>query len=182
MDTAPTTAPTLPATAPGFAVVNPVMIVRDADGFLTFLREVFGGHEHDDVHTFDVDGLLLHAELEIGGVTFTVAERKHDWPFLPQLTQIYVADVERTLASAVERGGRVVTRPTDLYGTLFSRGLDPWGNLWWVYRHGEAPDLDWDAEDEATATATEWTDPGLAYIHGSLVEVMRTVGIEADDR
>lgn len=178
MDTATSTTPSRPATAPGFATVNPVMIVRHPDAFITFLREVFGGHEHEEVRTIDVDGLLLHAEFEIGGVTITIAERKPDWPYLPQLTQIYVDDVDRALAGVVERGGRVVTQPTDLYGTLFSRMLDPWGNLWWVYRHGAAPDLDWTAGD--VANATEWTDPGLAYIHRTVLEAMRTIGIESN--
>lgn len=72
-----------------------------------------------------------------------------------------------------------MTRPTDRYGTLFSRMIDPWGNLWWVYQHGEARDFDWDSEDDANAT--EWSDSGLAYIHRTIVEAMRTVGIEPDE-
>jgi uncharacterized glyoxalase superfamily protein PhnB len=162
-------------TPTGFATVNPVLVVREPDGLIAFLREVFGGAEHPDVRTVDIDGLLLHAELEIGGVTLTIAERKPGWPFLPQLTQVYVDDVEAVLARAVERGGRIVTRPTDFFGTVFSRVLDPWGNLWWVYQHGEAPDLDWTADDGDSA---EWTDPDLAYIHRTLVDVMPSVGTD----
>jgi uncharacterized glyoxalase superfamily protein PhnB len=166
-------------TPTGFATVNPVLVVREPDGLIAFLREVFGGAEHPDVRTVDIDGLLLHAELEIGGVTLTIAERKPGWPFLPQLTQVYVDDVEAVLARAVERGGRIVTRPTDFFGTVFSRVLDPWGNLWWVYQHGEAPDLDWNApEDGTNAAPAEWTDPGLAYIHRTILEAMPSLGVE----
>ena len=168
-------------TPTGFAAVNPVLILRDPDGLIDFLGGVFGGEEHHDVRTVDIDGLLLHAELEIGGVTFTIAERKPDWPFLPQLTQIYVDDVESVLARAVERGARIVTRPTDFFGTTFSRMLDPWGNMWWVYQHGEAPELDWDAAaDEAGAAPVEWADPNLAYIHRTLLEVMPSLGTESE--
>ena len=123
MNTTPTPTPT----PTGFATLNPVFITRDPDGLIAFLRGVFGGEEHLDVRTVDIDGLLLHAELEIGGVTLTIAERKPDWPFLPQLTQIYVEDVESALARATARSGRIVTRPTDFFGTVFSRIVDPWG-------------------------------------------------------
>ena len=63
-------------------------------------------------------------------------ERKPDWPFVPQLTQVYVADLEGTLAQATKLGARIITQPTDFFGTAFSRMIDPWGNLWWVYEHG----------------------------------------------
>lgn len=160
----------------GWATVNPVFITRDPNALIAFMKDVFGGHEHDDARTVDVDGLLIHAEFEIGEVTFTIAERKHGWPFLPQLTQIYVDDVDVTLARAVERGARIVTKPTDLYGTVFSRMLDPWGNMWWVYRHGEALDIDWDAGSDEPAE--EWTDPNLAYIHRTILEAMPALGTE----
>lgn len=111
-------------------------------------------------------------------------ERKPDWPFLPQLTQIYVDDAESALARALKRGGRIVTRPTDFFGTVFSRLIDPWGNMWWVYQHGEAPELDWSSpEGETDAGPTEWTDPNLAYIHRTLIEAMPSLGTEpAKDR
>jgi uncharacterized glyoxalase superfamily protein PhnB len=142
---------------------------------------VFGGEEHPDARTMDVDGLLLHAELEIGGTTLMFGERKPDWPFLPQLTQIYVADLERVLARAEERGARIITRPTDFFGTSFSRIIDPWGNLWWVYQHGEAPEMDWSSTDgDADSDFTEWSDPGLAYIHQTLLETLPTLGTEPE--
>ena len=163
----------------GFSTLNPFFVARDAAGLIVFLREVFGGEEHLDARTVDIDGLLLHAELEIGGTTLMFGERKPDWPFLPQLTQIYVDDVETALARAIERGARVFTQPTDFFGTVFSRMLDPWGNMWWVYEHGEAPELDWDStEGETDADLNEWSDPKLAYIHRTLVETMPTVGTE----
>lgn len=166
------------ATPTGFATLNPFFVVHDADGLMTFLREVFGGAEHLGARTVDIDGLLLHAELEIGGTTLLFGERKPGWPFLPQLTQIYVDSVDSVLARAVQRGARIVTRPTDFFGTVFSRMRDPWGNLWWVYQHAEAPELDWDGGGGSDTGATEWSDPDLAYIHRTLVEAMPRLDIE----
>ena len=170
---------TIVPTPPGFSTVNPFFITSDAEGLIAFLREVFGGEEHLDARTVDVDGLLLHAELETAGTTLMFAERKPGWPVLPQLTQIYVGDVERVLAQAVERGARIVTQPTDFFGTVFSRMIDPWGNMWWVYEHGEAPEPDWDAADGGS-DPTVWADPDLAYIHRTLVDVMPSLGTEPD--
>jgi PhnB protein len=59
--------------------------------------------------------------------------------------------------------------------------IDPWGNLWWVYQHGEAPDLDWDAVGADTEPA-EWTDPSLAYIHRTLFDVMPSLGTEPEPK
>lgn len=169
------------ATPSGFSTLNPFFITRDADGLIAFVHEVFGGTEHLDARTVDIDGLLLHAELEIGGTTVMFAERKPDWPFLPQLTQIYVDDLDRVLAQAVECGARIVTRPTDFFGTVFSRMIDPWGNMWWVYQHGEAPALDWETAAGATdSDSAEWSDPDLAYIHRTILEAMPSLGTEPD--
>ncbi|WP_232661602.1 VOC family protein [Pseudonocardia sp. TRM90224] len=170
-----------PPAPPGFSTLNPFFITRDADGLIAYLREVFGGEEHLDVRTVDIDGLLLHAELEIGGTTLMFGERKPDWPFLPQLTQIYVDDAESVLARAAARGARIVTRPTDFFGTDFARMIDPWGNMWWVWQHGEAPELDWDAAaDETESASAEWSDPDLAYIHRTLIEAMPSLGAELE--
>lgn len=166
----------------GFSTANPFFVTRDADGLIAFLHEVFGGEEHLDARTIDIDGLFLHAELEIGGTTLMFGERKPDWPFIPQLTQIYVDDVEKALAAAMKRGAQIVTRPTDFFGTVFSRMIDPWGNMWWVYEHGEPPELDWDAAEDQTDSdrPDEWSDPNLAYIHRTLIQAMPSLGTEPD--
>jgi hypothetical protein len=95
------------ANAPvGFSTINPFIITRDADGLIRFLTEVFDGVDHPDARTIDDDGLLLHAELQIGETTIMFGERKPGWPFTPALLQIYVDDVDTTL----ERPQRAVLR------------------------------------------------------------------------
>jgi PhnB protein len=123
----------------------------------------------------DTDGLLLHAEFKIGDSTVMVADTKEGWPFTPSLLQIYVEDVEKTLQRADGLGAKIVTKPTDFYGDIFSRFVDPWDNLWWVYQHkGE---INWeentDTEEDAT-WATESSE--LTYIHETLLETMKSLG------
>ena len=170
---------TIPAAPAGYATVNPFIIADDANGLIDFLKEVFGATERPDARTLDADGLLLHAELAVGTATIMFGERKPDWPFTPGLLQVYVDDVVSTLNVARQLGATVVTEPTDFFGDTFSRFRDPWGNLWWVYRHGgqtwaaDAENADW-AGDAAATGAEEWeqTSPELTYIHDTLLTAM----------
>lgn len=83
--------------------------------------------------------------------------------------------VEATLERAAARGAEIVTRPTPFFGDVFSRFLDPWGNLWWVYSTSGAQeqedygDTDW---SEAGEGASWEPTPELTYIHDTLLEVL----------
>ena len=159
----------------GYNTVNPFIITKDARKLIEFLEKVFGANEVKEAFTIDTDGLLLHAELRIGNSTIMIADSKEGWPFTPSLLQIYVEDLEKTLQRAEELGAKIVTQPTDFYGDTFSRFLDPWDNLWWVYQHkGEINwDENTDSEDDAT-WATESSE--LNYIHETLLETMKGLG------
>jgi uncharacterized glyoxalase superfamily protein PhnB len=159
----------------GYNTVNPFIITKDAIKLIEFLEKVFGATEAQEAHTMDTDGLLLHAELKIGDSRFMVADTKKGWPFTPSLLQIYVEDVEKTLQRAEELGARVVTQPTDFYGDLFSRFVDPWDNLWWVYQHkGEINGQESTSTDDDAIWATESSE--LNYIHETLLETMKRLG------
>lgn len=159
----------------GYNTINPFIITKHAAKFMGFLEEVFGAKESKEAHTMDTDGLLLHAEFKIGNSTVMVADTKEGWPFTPSLLQIYVDDVEKTLKRAEELGAKIVTRPTDFYGDIFSRFVDPWNNLWWVYQHkGE---INWEENTNADDNATWTTESSeLSYIHDTLLETMKRLG------
>lgn len=169
----------LPAVPAGYGTVNPFIITHDADGLIDFLKQVFGATDRPEARTVDDDGLLLHAELVIGNATIMFGERKPGWPFTPSLLQVYVDDVEATLTVAQQLGASVVTRPTAFFGDTFSRFRDPWGNLWWVYRHGaqawagNEESTDWTG-DAAVGETDEWdqASPELTYIHDTLLTAM----------
>ena len=161
----------------GYNTINPFIITKEASKILEFLKKVFGAKEVKEAFTMDTDGLLLHAELRIGDSTVMIADTKEDWPFTPSLLQIYVEDVADTLQRAEALGARIVTKPTAFYGDIFSRFVDPWNNLWWVYQHNE--EVDWEeapAEEEDATWVTESRE--LTYIHETLLETMKRLGKE----
>ncbi|MFF2454615.1 VOC family protein [Isoptericola sp. NPDC058082] len=170
------------AVPPGFSTINPFIISRDVENLILFLVDVFDGVEHPDARTVDHDGLLLHAELQIGGTTVMFGERKPGWPFTPSLLQVYVEDVDTVLQRARAGGADVVTEPTAFFGEVFSRFVDPWNNLWWVYSTPqddaaggweEAGDgAETDAESDAESDAEWEPTPELTYIRDTLVATL----------
>ncbi|CAG0937456.1 hypothetical protein TFLX_06386 [Thermoflexales bacterium] len=159
----------------GYHTINPFIITKDATKLIGFLETVFGAKEVQEAHTLDTDGLLLHSEFKIGDSTVMVADTKAGWPFTPSLLQIYVEDVDATLKRAEALGARIVTKPTDIYGDIFSRFVDPWDNLWWLYQHkGE---INWEENTSAEGNATWNTESSeLNYIHDTLLETMKHLG------
>lgn len=164
----------LPPVPAGSNTVNPFLVVDRAAALIDFLVDVFGAQDVPDARTLDTDGLILHAELRLGDSLLTIADRKPDWPFTPALTRVYVQDAAATLVHAVQRGARVVTRPTPFFGDVLARFQDPAGNLWWLCQHDPHA---WEAVSApaAGAGADDWrdlADPGLAYLHDTLVDAM----------
>lgn len=165
---------TIPAAPEGYATVNPFIITSQSEDLTRFIIEVFEGTERPEARTIDDDGLLLQGEVIVGTTTLMLAERKPGWPFTPSLLQIYVTDLEATLERALARGARLITQPTDFFGTQFARFQDPSANIWWVWQHGEA---EWEGQNEAwtdDAPAEDWgaISPELGYIHDTLLEAM----------
>lgn len=165
-----------PAAPEGYATVNPFIITSDADELARFVIEVFAGEERAEARTVDEDGLLLQAEVRVGTTTIMFAERKPDWPFTPSLLQVYVDDLDAVLERALARGARLITKPTDFFGTRFARVQDASANLWWIWQHGEpaweasSGEGDWSAEEHGDGWGE--VSPELAYIHDTLLDAM----------
>ena len=176
----------LPPMPNGYNTINPFIISKDALKLIAFLTEVFGAEEDSSSHTVDHDGLLLHSELTIGNSRVMVADTKPNWPYSPGLLQIYVEDVEATLAKAVEFGAEIVTKPTDFFGAfLFSRMKDPFGNLWWVWQHNPEPATSWDQtgleNNESAPVSSDgekqsWeSTKEMTYIYETLLKAMENL-------
>ena len=173
----------VPAAPAGSNTVSPFIMTDNAAGLIAFVVDVFRAVDVADARTLDADGLVLHSELLIGDSLITIADRKADWPYTPAFTRVYVDDVHSTLERAAAAGARIVTEPTDFWGDVLSRFADPFGNLWWVYKHSSQ--AAWDDESGSEPAEQAWgendddasweayTTPELEYIHSTLVKAMK---------
>lgn len=124
------------STLAGHTTVAPWIVTDDTGAFLDFVTQAFGGEELGRVAT--EDGLIGHAEIRVGDTVLLAFDRHADWPAMPSLLRVFVADADRTFSQAVEAGGRVVTALTDnAFGQRGGRIKDPFGNIWWVVSHVE---------------------------------------------
>lgn len=115
--------------------LNPFVILRDAAGFIDFATTGLGAREVPEARTVTPDGLLIHAELQLGDSLLLLSDPQEGWKPQPGLFQVWVSDVDAIIEGAVTRGATVVTPPTPFYGSLtLARVEDPWSNLWWIYK------------------------------------------------
>ncbi|GAA1033153.1 hypothetical protein GCM10009557_33970 [Virgisporangium ochraceum] len=156
-----------PESVPGAgAVLNPFVIVDDADGLVSFVTEVFGVAESVEARTPTPDGKLVHAQVRLGTVDLMLADRLDGWPARPGLLQVWVHDVATVLERANARGAATVTEPTPFYGeTTLGRMLDRWQNLWWLW----AP-----APGQPDPTPN-WDDDGSDTVFGTLDRALRSL-------
>lgn len=78
----------------GHHTVNPWIIPKGAAEFILFLEKVFEAKEKKEARTLDDDGLLIHAEVEIGDSVIGIFDSKDDWPPTPSFLQVYVENAE----------------------------------------------------------------------------------------
>jgi uncharacterized glyoxalase superfamily protein PhnB len=154
----------------GHHAINSFFIIRDdAMKFIEFTQNVFDARERREVRTPDRDGKLIHAEIQIGDATIMLADAKADWPFTPAFMQIYVADIDKTIARATRNGAVIVTEKSPFYGGFnIARIRDPFGNIWWLYEPAIPGDNSrYDQSD------TSWHNREPSYIYTTLIEEIK---------
>jgi PhnB protein len=130
----------------GYRRVTPCLIVRGGDTALEFYAAVFGATER--MRFPGPDGSVAHAEIEIGDSVVIVEEESPyrgtqappagGLPGTPVFQFLYVADVDATVATAVEHGATLVRKPeTQFYGDRDAYVVDPFGHGWTVASHVE---------------------------------------------
>jgi uncharacterized glyoxalase superfamily protein PhnB len=108
---------TLSPVPEGYHTVNPWVITKGAAQFIQFLEQVFEARERKEARTPDDDGLLIHAEVQIGDTVIGIFDSKADWQPTPSFLQVYVEDAEATLKRAQEADAEIVTELSDfVYG------------------------------------------------------------------
>ncbi|MDN3027438.1 VOC family protein [Streptomyces sp. S.PB5] len=120
----------------GYTSVAPWVVTDDTGAFLDFVAQAFEGEELGRVVT--EDGLIGHGEIRVGDTVVLAFDRRADWPVMPSLLRVFVADADETFSRALAAGGQVVTAVTnDAFGQRGGRVKDPFGNIWWVVSHME---------------------------------------------
>ncbi|MEU9115206.1 VOC family protein [Streptomyces sp. NPDC048483] len=115
----------------GYTTVAPWVVTDDTGAFLDFVTQAFGGEELARVST--EDGLIGHGEIRVGDTVVLAFDRHADWPTMPSLLRVFVADADEAFSQAVAAGGHVVTPVVDdAFGRRGGRIKDPLGNIWWV--------------------------------------------------
>lgn len=111
--------------------VMPYLILSDANGFLEFVKTVFGATEQLIVPG-DSDRTIVHGEIRIGDAVIMFTQANSDWTNKPAGMFIYIEDVKSTHETALKNGAKALTEPAlQEYG--YSSGFeDPFGNQWWI--------------------------------------------------
>ncbi|MEV4759959.1 VOC family protein [Micromonospora sp. NPDC049559] len=115
----------------GYTTVAPWIVTPDTGQLLDFITAVFDRAEMGRVPL--EDGTIGHAEIRVGDTVLLAFDRLADWPAMPSLLRVFVADADKTIERAVAAGARVVTKPaTQAFGQRGGRVRDPFGNIWWI--------------------------------------------------
>lgn len=115
----------------GHHTVTPYLTVRGADRLIEFARNAFGATAVRRMER--PDGTIHHAEIRIGDSIVMIAEATEQWPPMPTMLHLYVADVDDVHRRALAAGGASIGEPADMpYGDRSGGVTDPCGNQWWI--------------------------------------------------
>lgn len=112
--------------------VSPYFIVNGAQKFIDLMKQIFDSKE---LRRFDMpDGSIMHAEIKIDDSVLMLGESSKKFPPVPIVMHVYVPNVDKTFAKAVEAGCEIIERPTEREGDPDRRATfkDFAGNLWSV--------------------------------------------------
>lgn len=115
----------------GYTSVAPYLTVNGAKETIEFLVKVF-----DAVRLRMIagsNGMLAHGEVRIDDTVLMFTDAVEGWPATPSHVHIYVEDVDKTFARAIDAGAIVVKQPVQ-DGDTDKRGgfTDAGGTTWWV--------------------------------------------------
>jgi len=119
-----------------YTTVTAWITTEDTGALLDFITAAFDGVELGRVAV--ENGAIGHAEIKVGDTVLLAFDRSPDWPPMPSLLRIWVADPDATVAKATAAGARILTELSDsAWGDRGGRVIDPFGNIWWVMSHVE---------------------------------------------
>jgi uncharacterized glyoxalase superfamily protein PhnB len=120
----------------GYHTVTPYLVVADTQAQLEFIVNALGGTEVSAMRL--PDGTPMHAETQLGDSKVMLGMSAPEFPPLPAMLYVYVADVDRAYQQAVGAGGESLQEPQDqFYGDRTAAVKDPNGNKWYLATHVE---------------------------------------------
>jgi PhnB protein len=128
----------------GYHTLTPYLAVDDASAAIDFYQRAFGAKERVRMH--GPDGMIAHAELEIGDSKVMLSD-----PFPQASTRppkelggtsvgvfVYVENVDEVFQQAVDAGATATMEPDDqFWGDRFGSVTDPFGHSWQISTHVE---------------------------------------------
>jgi uncharacterized glyoxalase superfamily protein PhnB len=110
--------------------VMPYLILKRADEFLKFSRNVFNAETQLIVP--DEQGGIMHGELKVGAAVIMFGTAAGEWKPKSSAMFLYVEDVEKVYNLALENGAQSLEKPSHKdYG--FTAGFeDPFENHWFI--------------------------------------------------
>ncbi len=115
----------------GFSTVTPYFFVNEADKFVDFLVEAFGGDELG--RTLRPDGRIANSQVRIGTSTVMVTEAGGRFPAMTAAYYLYVENADESMRLAIEHGAETIMEVGDMpYGDRQGGIRDPFGNIWWI--------------------------------------------------
>jgi len=111
--------------------VMPYIILNEAAAFLDFTKKVFGATEIMIVPG-EGERSIMHGEIKIHDAVIMFAGASEAWQEKTSGMFIFVDDVDRLYATALEQNSKPLYAPVQQdYG--YSAGFeDPFGNQWWI--------------------------------------------------
>ncbi len=120
----------------GYHTVTPYITVKDAPGFIEFIKQVFQGEELERIH--QTDGRIMHAEVRIGDAPIMISEACDQMGPMPAQLYLYMKDADAVYRDALAAGATSVMEPADMFwGDRYSCVKDSWGIVWSIASHVE---------------------------------------------
>ena len=118
--------------AKGHQPVMPYLILKNAEAFIEFTKNVFGATEIFKSYRDNDNQFIMHAEVQINGCNIMFADVTEFYGVANANLFIYVDDADKTAAIALQNGAKIINELADQdYGR--SGGVeDPFGNVWWI--------------------------------------------------
>ncbi|MGQ0805407.1 MAG: VOC family protein [Actinomycetota bacterium] len=128
----------------GYPQVSPYLVVDDGAKAIDFYTKVLGATERTRMPA--PGGKIGHAELQIGDSVVMLADAFPDMGYespkkiggTPVTISVYVDDVDKTFATALEAGAKELRAvENQFYGDRSGQFEDPFGHRWSVSTHVE---------------------------------------------